>query len=185
MEQKITNYEIILRLLREESHARAIAKILGANHMTLSRKMNQMVKNNILDFKYQGKNKVFFLKNTIEARANIVIAEEYKLTRTVATYPNLRRVIQKFQADNRLKLVVLFGSYSKGLAKKETDIDIYIETKDLKIKREYELFDTKLSIKVGEFNTENNLVKEIEKNHVIIKGVEQYYEKNGFFGKAS
>lgn len=77
---------------------------------------------------------------------------------------------------------VFFGSYAKGLAKKDSDIDIYVETTDKKIKQDLELLDSRLSVKIGKYNRENLLIKEIEKNHVIIKGVEEYYEKTQFFG---
>ena len=43
------------------------------------------------------------------------------------------------------------------------------------------MLDSKLSIKIGKYDKNNNLIKEIEKNHVIIKGVDEYYEKNKFF----
>ena len=50
-----------------------------------------------------------------------------------------------------------------------------------KIREEISLIDSRLSIKLGKYDKSNILIKEIEKNHIIIKGVEQYYENNGFF----
>src|SRR3989338_1455082 len=81
----------------------------------------------------------------------------------------------------RIKLAVLFGSYAKGIAKLESDIDIYIDTANKTIKGELSLINSKLSIKIGDYNKSNLLIREIEKNHVILKGVEEYYEKNKFF----
>jgi predicted nucleotidyltransferase len=80
-------------------------------------------------------------------------------------------------------LALLFGSYAKGLEKDDSDSDLYIETKSKKTKEELESSDTRLSIKIGDYNQQSSLAKEIEKNHVIIKGVERYYEKTGFFNK--
>ena len=40
---------------------------------------------------------------------------------------------------------------------------------------------SRLSIKIGKYNKDNLLIKEIEKNHVIIKGVEIFYEKYKIF----
>jgi len=79
-------------------------------------------------------------------------------------------------------LAIIFGSYAKGLAHKDSDIDVYIETTNLQLKKDIEQLNTKLSVKIGKYNSTNILIQEIEKNHVIIKGVEQYYEKNKFFG---
>lgn len=55
---------------------------------------------------------------------------------------------------------------------------MYIDTTHRKLKEEIEVLDTKVSVKIGKYNRESLLIKEIEKNHVIIKGVEAYYEKN-------
>ncbi len=78
-------------------------------------------------------------------------------------------------------MAILFGSYAKLIAKKQSDIDLYIDTDDKKIKKDVELINTKLSVKIGRYDKDNLLIKEIEKNHVIIKGVELFYEKNKFF----
>jgi hypothetical protein len=67
------------------------------------------------------------------------------------------------------------------LAKKDSDIDIYIDTKDSKIKEDIEHIDSKINVKIGNYNKDSTLIKEIEKNHVIIKGIEEYYEKSKFF----
>ena len=45
------------------------------------------------------------------------------------------------------------------------------------------MLDARVSVKLGKYDSNNILIKEIEKNHVIIKGVEEYYQKNvRFFG---
>ncbi len=181
MEQKDYKLEIVNELLKNTKHVRGIAKNFNINHMLISRKIKELEKENIVDFKKEGKNKRYFLKKTIEAKNYIFTAENYKLNQILKKYSNLRRIIEKIQKDNRIKLAVLFGSYAKGIAKKESDIDIYINTENLKIKRELSQFDTRLSIKTGKYNKSSLLIKEIEKNHVIIKGVELYYKKNKFF----
>jgi hypothetical protein len=43
-----------------------------------------------------------------------------------------------------------------------------------------ELLNSRMSVKIGEYDRSNPLIKEIEKKHVIIKGVEPFYEKIGF-----
>ena len=40
---------------------------------------------------------------------------------------------------------------------------------------------SKLSIKIGKFDTKSLLIKEIIKNHIIIRGVEEFYERVEFF----
>ncbi|MFT4310977.1 MAG: nucleotidyltransferase domain-containing protein [Candidatus Woesearchaeota archaeon] len=75
------------------------------------------------------------------------------------------------------KLVVLFGSHTKGLAKKDSDIDIYIETKDKNIKKNIEQIHSKINVKIGTFDTTSPLIKQIIKDHIIVRGIEVFYEK--------
>ena len=181
MVRKDYKLEIIRLLLKDKSYVREIAKKLGTNHPVVLRRLNELLKSNVVDFSEAGRNKVFFLKNSIEARKFVFMAEEYALIQVLAKYPLLRNIVEKIQKDRRIKLAVLFGSYAKGLANKKSDIDIYIDTSDISLKKELVMSDSKLSIKIGRLNKDNPLVKEIEKNHVIIKGVEAYYEKTRFF----
>ena len=149
--------------------------------MMVVRKMEELIEGNVVDFNLEGKNKVYFLKKTIEARANVFMAEQYSLVKTIKKYPQLRKVIEKIQKNNKIKMALLFGSYAKGLAKKSSDIDLYIETKNKELKKEVELIDSRINVKIGGFDKDNILVKEMIKDHVVLKGVDVYYQKNGFF----
>ncbi|MBS3088828.1 nucleotidyltransferase domain-containing protein [Candidatus Pacearchaeota archaeon] len=181
MEQKDYKMEIVLWLLNKRGHIRAIAEEMGINHMMIVRKLKELQKENVVDYVQEGKNKTYFLKKNIEAKSHVFSAEAYKLKKIVEKYPQLRNVIEKIQNDRRIKIALLFGSYAKRIAKQDSDIDVYIETADKKIKQEISLIDSKLNIKIGKYNNSNLLIKEIEKNHVVIKGIENYYEKNKFF----
>ena len=172
MEHKDYKMEIVLELLRGENHVRNIAKLVGISHMTISRKIRGLAKDNIVDFKENGKNKTYFLKKTSEAKTFSIMSENYKYLKTLAKYPTLRIIFDKIQRNKKIKLAILFGSYAKGLEKQDSDIDIYIETENGKIRREVELIDSRLSIKIGAFSSDNLLIKEIIKNHVILKGIE-------------
>lgn len=181
MEQKDYKLETVNLLLKEQNHIREIAKKLGINHMTILRKIKELYKENVIDYNKEGKNKVYFLKKTTESKVYAYISENYNLLMTLKKYPSLRNIIEKIQGNPKIRLAILFGSYSKGNPKKDSDIDIYIESKDLRLKKEIENIDTRLSVKIGEYDKSNLLIKEIEKNHIIIKGVEDYYERNKFF----
>ena len=78
-------------------------------------------------------------------------------------------------------MVILFGSYAKGIAKKDSDIDVYVDTTDKTLKRALQETHSKLSIKIGKFDISDLLIKEIVKNHIVIKGVEEFYEKAKIF----
>ncbi len=172
--------EILDILLGEEIHARALAKRLEINHMTAIRNLKELVDENVLEFRKDGRNKVYFMKKSMEARNYALISELYKLNKILKKYPELRKTIKEIQQNKGIGLAVLFGSYAKGTANKNSDVDVFIETNDRSIKKELELLDSRLGVKIGEYDRSNSLIKEIEKNHVIIKGAELFYEKIGF-----
>lgn len=177
MEQKNYKLEIVNSLIGKSWHVRSLANELRTNHTTILRKLNELSKENVLDYKEEGKNKIYFLKPTSEAKTYIFMAENYKLIKVLEKYPSLRLIVDEIQKNKKIKLAVLFGSYAKGLANKNSDIDVYIETTNKELKKELELLSSKLSIKIGKYDKKNLLVKEIEKNHIILKGVEAFYEK--------
>ena len=181
MEQKSYELQIINVLLNGKNHLRGIATILDINHMLVSRKLKDLAESNVVDFIWNGKNKSYFLKKTSEARTYVFMAENYKLVQMLVKNPGLRNIIEKLQKDERLNIVILFGSYAKGVETKSSDIDLYIETKEKSLRKELQLLDSRLSIKIGKYDKQNLLIKEIEKNHVIIRGVERFYDKNKFF----
>ena len=175
------NFEIILLLVRGESHLRGIAKSLNESHSTVLRRLNGLVKENVLDYKTEGKNKVFFIKKDLQAKNYVFNAERYKLIKLLSKYPTLRIILEEVLKKSKEKLIILFGSYAKFMAKKDSDIDIYVETKSRKVKKEIEFIHSEIRIKIGDFDLSSLLIKEIVKNHIILRGVEEFYEKIKFF----
>ena len=180
MEQNIS-FEILNILLNEEMHTRALAKRLNINHMTTLRHLKGLINDNVLDFRMEGRNKIYFLKKNIESRNYATMTELYKLNRVLEEYPVLRKIIKAIQRNSMISLAVLFGSYAKGTVREKSDIDVFIETEDRKLKQELEILNSRLSVKIGEFDRSSPLITEIEKNHIIIKGAENFYEKIEFF----
>ncbi|MFH0836857.1 MAG: nucleotidyltransferase domain-containing protein [Candidatus Aenigmatarchaeota archaeon] len=174
-------FEIVLELLKNQSHIRALAKDIGTNHMTILRKIKELSDDNVIDYKQEGKNKTYFLKKSIEARNYVMMAENYKLLQLLTKYPQLRKIVDAIHENKHIKLAILFGSYAKAIAKKDSDIDVYIDTNGKKLKNELERTDSRISVKLGNYDRKSPLGKEIEKNHVILKGMEDYYEKLGIF----
>jgi len=179
--EQIMTYEVLLQVAKESSHGRDIAKKISVNHMTVSRALIALMNDNAVDYRDEGRNKVYFIKKSLEGKNLLIMAEMYKLNKCIEKYPRIRKIVDLMQKNRKVKLAVLFGSYAKLTAKENSDIDVYIDTNDAALKRELSLTDSSLSIKTGMFDMNNLLVKEIMKNHVIIKGAEEYYGKTGFF----
>ena len=66
---------IIALLLRGDSHPHKLAKDLGISHTTVLRKRKVLLDGNVVDFKSEGKNRVYFLKKTLEAQVYIFMME--------------------------------------------------------------------------------------------------------------
>src|SRR3989344_2662280 len=81
--------EIILVLIKNKTHLREIARTLRESHSTILRKINGLVKENILDYKKEGKNNVFFIKNNLKVKNYVYSSEIYKLSKLIRRYPEL------------------------------------------------------------------------------------------------
>jgi len=173
-------YNIILNLIKKDNHLRQIAKDLDVNHMTVKRALDTLVKENVLDVREEGRNNVFSVKKTLEARNFVLIAEIYRLNRFIASHPELKQNLKEIKNLHR-GIIAIFGSYAKGIETSKSDIDIYIDTLSSKIMKYAKDINKKFSVKIGNFDNKSSLIKEIGKNHVIVKGVEEFYEKNKFF----
>jgi len=184
VQQNLTN-EIVALLLKEDLHTRAIAERLASNHATVLRRLRELTADNIMDSRTEGKNKVFSIKRTIEGRNAAMIAEIQRQSLVVSRYPVLRRTVRALQEMPEIHLALLYGSYAKGLATKSSDIDLFIESLDTSLKKRLEQRHSSLSVKIGGFDPKDLLIREIIKDHVIIKGVEVYFDKTGFFEKTA
>jgi len=183
MVQKIDSLHLdtVLILLRGKIHLREIARLLGESHSTILRKLNELIKENVIEAEFQGKNKLYSLKNNLMGRSTIYMAENYKLTKLLKEYPKLSIILSEVSKKTDEKVIMIFGSYAKFLAKPNSDIDIFIETKSRKVKDIVKEINSKLSVKIGPMDKDSLLIKEIIKNHVILKGVEEFYERTEFF----
>ncbi|MEK6926532.1 MAG: nucleotidyltransferase domain-containing protein [Nanoarchaeota archaeon] len=178
------NLEIILALLRNKTHLREIARILNESHSTILRRINELVKENVLDYKKEGKNKVFFIKNNLKAKNYVYSAEIHKLNKILGKYPELSITFEDIKKNFPKGIIILFGSYAKGIPKHASDIDVYLETNDNNLKNKIKGINSKLSVKIGKFDSKSLLIKEIIKNHIIIRGLEDFYERIEFFKEA-
>jgi len=176
--------EIILALIKKEFHVREIARIIEKNHSTVIRKISKLAKENVIDYRQEGRNKIFFIKNNLNAKNYVYSAEIYKLNKLLKKHPELSIIFEEIKRHFRKGMIILFGSYVKGNEDIMSDIDVYLETMNIKIKNKINKINSKLRVKIGKFDINSLLVKEIIKNHIIIRGAEEFYEKNIFFKEA-
>jgi len=174
-------YEILLLLLKQEMHGRELAKLLKTSLTRIQLALIDLRKSNILDYKISGKNHIYFIKKNLVSKAFILNAENYRLAKLICKYPVLEPLFKEISQKYNGQMIILFGSYAKFISKDGSDIDIYLDSTDNKVKDKINGINSQISVKIGEFNKEDLLIQEIIKNHIIIRGGESFYEKLGFF----
>ena len=60
--------------------------MLGINQMTISRRVKELERENVLDFRQEGKNKVYFVKGSIEAEEAVRIMEHIRMEQVDPAY---------------------------------------------------------------------------------------------------
>lgn len=162
--------------LTQSIHGRELAKRLKINHMTVMRKLKELEKKNIVDFKFEGKNKQYFRKPSLESMFFKKQVEYQKILNFIENHPQYRQLIEDITKNLQIRLAIIFGSYAKNKQTKSSDLDIFIENIPKDIIKELTIHNSNISIKSGSFDKESLLGKEIQKKHIMIKGVE-YYEQ--------
>lgn len=175
------NYEVLLLLLKKEMYQRELAKELKTSLTRIQSILKELRDINAVDYKETGKNHIYFIKKNLISKSLILNAENHKLIRLLRKHTFLEPLFKDIINKYPYEMILLFGSYAKGTEKKDSDIDIYIDTTNQKIKENIHLMNDSINVKIGKFNLNDLLIKEIIKNHIIISGGEGYYEKIKFF----
>lgn len=172
-------FEIILELLKQRTHGRELSTYLDIPLTTVQRTLKDLEEADAVDYAIKGRNKVYQLKNNLQAKAKVLQAESYKLLKLLKQYPHLQPTLEDLQQTFEGN-IILFGSYAKFSANKQSDIDIFIDTKERQMKTKVSNIHSRLSIKIGRLTDDDYLSKEIHANHVILRGAEAYHEQFTF-----
>lgn len=172
-----------------EYYIRETGKLLRISPRTAQLILESLENKGIIESKTKGKIKTYRLKVSEFTKRCLTLTEEYK---TIAFLENnliLKEVIEKI-TPNIKGIGIIFGSYAKGIEKKESDLDVFIAgTYDKEeIKRTSRNLGIEISVKCYPLETfEKNinkdiLLKEILKNHIVFVNAEQFIQmvlKNG------
>jgi predicted nucleotidyltransferase len=191
MVEKAVNYLKILSLYRTDYeanfHIRAMAKLLDTSHVTLLPHLKHLEQIKILQHEKVGRNKQYLLNKT-----NILTKYYLTTTEQLTTISYLEKnfVIKKLAEHlNNLDTtnpLILFGSYANNTATEKSDIDLFCIgtlTKDQTshIKKFEATYGKKINIKTAtteNFNTGlrtgDILIKEIVKNHIILRNPDPF-----------
>ena len=168
-------------------HVRAMAKILGTSHVALLPHLRLLEELKILNAHTSGRNKQFTLnKDNILAKYLMSVTEELATIDFLEKNFLLKKLAENMNTIDLSISVLLFGSYVKGYANEESDIDLFTigrltENQQNAFSKFEATFGKKISIKTA--TTENFsvglrngdiLIREVVANHIVIRNADPF-----------
>ena len=152
-----------------------IAKKKKLNQKTTANYLYILEKEGIIKSKTHGKNKDYFLNlDNKEVVKNYILAIEH--IRTLVFYKKnlvVKEISEKIN-EHINGSAIIFGSYAKGIQKKNSDLDILIIGKcnEKEIEKIGKTYNIELNLKIYPKLEKDLLIKEAVKNHIFIKNHE-------------
>ena len=191
MEEKPANYFRILSLYRSNYtanlHMRAMAKLLETSHMTLLPYLKRLEELKILQTETVGKNKQYTLnKDNLLTKYYLITTEELVTIDYLEKTFLIKKLAEHLSNVDISNPVILFGSYAKGYANEESDIDLFsigklTENQQTHIKKFEAIYGKKINLKTA--STENFnaglrmgdiLIREVVANHIVISNPDPF-----------
>ena len=168
----------------KEYYIREVEKLLDVSSRTALVTLAKLEKKGILESQTKGKIKTYAIRKSTLSRESLLLTEQYKEIQFLEENHLIKEVLEK--ADEYMQgIVLIFGSYAKGIQKDDSDLDMFIVGKfdEAKIKDVGKTYGIDIDIKsypVKIFSKEIHddvLLKEIVGNHILIKGAEGFVRK--------
>ena len=178
--------ENVIRILAEfctdynkRIYGRYIASKLKLNQKTTANILNNLEKEGILKYSFEGKNKYYFLnKLNLQIKDIIKIIEIERKNQFIKHYKKFKDLF--FTLEKRTNgIIIIFGSYANFSSNEKSDLDVFIIGKISEVEDLEELYKIKINIvKSSKEKIDKNgiFIKEIIKNHIVLKGVEEFIE---------
>ncbi len=179
LNNKIEIFEEFLKDFRGYITGSFIAKKKKLNQKTTSNFLKQLEKESILKSKTQGKNKLYFLNlDNKEIVKNFIISVEHLRTITFYKQNNLIKEIVENIQKHIVGTAIIFGSYAKNIQKKDSDLDILIigRCDEKEISKISKMYNVEISLKIYSEFEGDILIKEVIKDHILIKNTENFIE---------
>jgi len=158
-------------------YLREISKLSKLPLKTCQNVLNSLEKDKILKGKIEGKNKYFSLNlENIKTKSYLLQSEIYQTDIFIEKYSQFKIFLKSIKTN---KLIIIFGSFAKLIADKNSDLDLFIVSE--KEELPFHLLPFKPhQVNLSEKNflkaleNQENLIKEIEENHVILNNHSLY-----------
>ena len=119
--------ELFTRGYDQAYYIREVQKLISVSPRTAQLILEDLEKKAVLESKTKGKIKSYTLRKNSVAREFMILTEVYK--KIVFQQKSLLREIIEKISPHIDGIAVIFGSYAKGIEKKESDIDVFIAGK--------------------------------------------------------
>ncbi len=168
----------------KEYYIREVGKLLKVSSRTALLTLAKLEKKGILESKTKGKIKAYSIKKSTLSREFFLLTEQYKRIQFLDKNHLVKEVLEK--ADESMRgMVIVFGSYAKGIQKEDSDLDLFIVGifDEKKIKEAGHKYGLDINIKsypMELFEKEirdDILLKEIIENHILIKDAEGFVRR--------
>jgi len=160
-------------------YGRDVAKKLKMNQKTVSNTLNKLEKEHILKFKQEGKNKYYYLNEFYPHLKEVIhLIETQRKINFLEKYKKLKELFSKLEQRTE-GILVVFGSYANFSSSESSDLDVFLIGKIKDIEDLEELYNIKINIVKStkiKFDKNEHIIKEIIKNHIILKGMEDFIE---------
>ncbi len=165
----------------KEPYIREVEKLLKISSRTALLTLDKLEKIGILESKTKGKIKIYSIKKTGISKEYFLLTEQYKKIHFLEKNHLIKEILEKLDSVFE-GVVILFGSYAKGIQKKDSDLDLFIVGKhdEKQIKEVGHKYGIEINIKsypMDIFKKEINediLLKEVAENHILINNAEGF-----------
>lgn len=171
--------QVLNELIKQKNsrvYGREIAKRYKMNQKTVANILNKLEEEDLLKYTIEGKNKYYFLNGFNPLIKELVqTIEVEKKADFLKSHKNIAELIRKIEQKSE-GIVVLFGSYAKGAEDKESDLDLFVIGKSNSDDLEKD-FGKKINMVKStkeKFDINNPFIKEVLRNHIVLKGVEEF-----------
>ena len=168
----------------KEYYIREVEKLLEVSSRTALVTLAKLEKKGILESKTKGKIKIYTIKKSSLSREYLLLTEQYKKIQFLEKNHLVKEVLEK--ADEFMQgIVIIFGSYAKGIQKGDSDLDLFIvgAYDEKMIKEAGHKYGLDINIKSYPLNIfekeirDDILLKEVIENHILIKDAEGFVRR--------
>ena len=167
-----------------EYYIREVEKLLKISPRTAQLILEDLENKGVIESKTRGKIKSYKLKVNELSKRYLIFVEQYKSISFMEKNLLVKEIIEKISQFIK-GIGLIFGSYAKGTANKESDLDIFTagNYENEEIKKVSRNLGLEISVKCYPLKTfeknvnQDTLLKEILKNHIVFLNAEQFIQK--------